>query len=455
MRGARPLRVGAFDGSWHGTYTQIRPVELALTVTGSRAQVALGAGHATLQPVALAVRSGQLRLTVPGRPSPLILEAKLVGDRLVGTARQGSVRGAFTATRGDAPELIARGVFVHRSRAFAVVDDPYGPPRVVDPDTGRVNGLFAHGSSFVVGSGFMTERPAVGKARFSAGSAQLLGVTARRVALTQTEVRIPVAGGTTLGGTLTLPIGIGPHPAVAFVTGSGVTERAYLPDLSAMLVRAGLAVLTYDKRGVAQSGGRYPGESPTDATIDILARDAAAAARFLSRQPGVDPARVGLAGHSQAGWIMPLAASRERAVRFLISLSGPAVTADEVDLFQTLTGEGERHAHSLDEATRQVVARGPSGVDPIPWLRSLRIPSLWIYGALDQHVPAELSARRLDELITAGNKAVTVEVLPGANHALVETDTGLTSEMLRSNRFARRLPAALREWLAAHSITRR
>ena len=88
---------------------------------------------------------------------------------------------------------------------------------------------------------------------------------------------------------------------------------------------------------------------------------------------------------------MPLAASREERIRFVIALSGPAVTADEVDVFQNLTGEGIRHEHSLAEASAQTVAHGPSGVDPIPWLRSLRIPSLWLYGALDQHVPAALS----------------------------------------------------------------
>ena len=87
--------------------------------------------------------------------------------------------------------------------------------------------------------------------------------------------------------------------------------REYLPELQALLLHAGVAVLAYDKRGIGKSGGLYPGESPTGATIDQLARDAAAAARFLTTRAEVDPARIGLAGHSQAGWIMPLAATRE------------------------------------------------------------------------------------------------------------------------------------------------
>jgi dienelactone hydrolase len=211
-------------------------------------------------------------------------------------------------------------------------------------------------------------------------------------------------------------------------------------------------VLVYDTRGNGQSGGSYPGESPTASTIAVLARDAAAAARFVAAQPEVDPARVGLAGHSQAGWIMPLAATRERAIRFLVSFSGPSVTADEVDLFQSLTGEGERHAATIAEAERQVLARGPSGVDPMPWIRMLTIPSLWVYGALDQQVPAGLSSQLLEPLAGDGARDVTVQVYPRANHALVETQTGLTSEMLRSDTFAPGLFAAVGGWLRAHRL---
>ena len=134
-----------------------------------------------------------------------------------------------------------------------------------------------------------------------------------------------------------------------------------------MLVRHGVAVLVYDKRGIGQSDGRYPGESPTADTIDTLARDAQAAARFLAAQPEIDPKRVGLTGHSQAGWIAPLAASREPAIRFLLVFSGPAVTADENDLFQDLAGQGDRTATLTDaEIDAQVLKAGPGGVDPIP-----------------------------------------------------------------------------------------
>ena len=236
--------------------------------------------------------------------------------------------------------------------------------------------------------------------------------------------------------------------------GSGSTTRAYLPDLQALLLSHGVAVLAYDKRGVGQSGGRYPGESPTRAAIDVLARDAAAAARFLATQPEIDRGRIGLAGHSQAGWIMPLAATREARVRFLVAFAGPVVTADENDLYQTLAGQGETPQQlSDDEVDAQVLARGPSGIDPMPWIRRLTVPQAWYFGELDKHIPTRLSVARLDPLGQESGRDLTVTVLPRGNHALVETTTGLTSEMLRSDRFARGLFAQVGDWLQKHGLS--
>jgi dienelactone hydrolase len=358
--------------------------------------------------------------------------------------------GNLAVRRGQGRELIAAGLYLAGGRNFAVVDDPYGPPRLDDLDSGGLNGLYPAGSSFAIGSGWATRAPTRGTATFSSRTAVIAGAQATRVATRQLEVRFPSAGAT-LSGTLTLPPGSGRHAAVAFVTGSGPTWRAYLPDLQALLVRNGIAVLAYDKRGIGQSGGTYPGESPTSSTIDLLARDAEAAVRFLVLQPEIDPARVGLAGHSQAGWIMPLAASREAAVHFLVSFACPTVTADESDLYQDLTGQGERPQQlSNEEIDAEVLARGPSGVDPMPWIRLLHIPAVWLYGSLDMHIPTRLSVRRLEPVAHEAGRDFEIKTYPNANHALVETQTGLTSEMLRSDRFAPNLFRDVGAWLRTH-----
>ena len=184
----------------------------------------------------------------------------------------------------------------------------------------------------------------------------------------------------------------------------------------------------------------------------MLARDASAAVRFLAQQPEIDHARIGLAGHSQAGWIMPLAASRTPAVRFLVVFSGPVVTADETDLYQNLTGEGERPQGQTDAAIdAAVIAAGRHGVNPVPWIRKLRIPALWVFGGRDEHVPTRLSVARLEPVAQEPGRDFSIRVFPNANHALVETKTGLTSEMLRSDRFAPGMFPFVSAWLRAHA----
>src|SRR5215218_8767359 len=413
-----PHAAGALgaNGEWTGTYTLAGGKDaVAVTVAGRGATVGLGAGHASVQDVRVTRRRSAVRFALPGRPSALTFSGRLVRGRLTGTVRLGSGRGTFSLRRGPAPGVVARGLYGSDGR-LAVVDDPFGPARLVDLGSGEVHALYPAGRAFRIGSGFATRDPVVGTATFSVAAARVHGASAPRVTPQQLEVRFG-SGDAVLAGTLTLPPGAGPHPAVAWVHGSGFTNRAYLPDLPALLVHHGVAVLAYDKRGVGQSTGTYPGESPTQGAIDVLARDAAA------------------------------------AVRFLAAFSGPAVTADENDVYQDLSGAGERPAQlSDDQIDAEVLRRGPSGYDPLPSIRSLAIPSLWVYGGRDRHIPPRLSARRLAAVAAEPGGDLTVAVFPNANHALVETQTGLTEEMLRSSTFAPGLFASVGSWLASHRL---
>ena len=304
--GATGTHSAAPEGSWVGSYVLGGPGRLSLSVDGTSALVALGVGHADLQAVKVSSTNGRVRFRLPGRPSPLAFDGEVANGRFTGSVSQGAARGTFSLRPGRAPDLLARGLFETGSGLKAVVDDLYGPARLVDLESGAVNALYPAGSGFAIGSGFATRFPSAGTARFGNDEAEINGQTARRVRIRQLEVRFR-SGTDVLSGTLSLPSGPGRHAGVAFVHGSGPTSRSYLPELQSLLVRHGVAVLTYDKRGIGQSGGFYPGDSPTSGAIDTLARDAEAAVRFLAVQPEIDPARVGLAGHSQAGWIAPLA----------------------------------------------------------------------------------------------------------------------------------------------------
>jgi pimeloyl-ACP methyl ester carboxylesterase len=234
-----------------------------------------------------------------------------------------------------------------------------------------------------------------------------------RLDVHQFDVRFP-SGKATLAGTLTLPPGDGPHPAVVYVSGSGDTLREESHWLDALFVSHGIAVLAYDKRGVGQSGGVYPGDLASDATIGTLAGDAAAAARFLAVQKGIDKARVGFYGISQAGWIIPQAAVRAKdVVSWAVIESGPTVTQGESDTFA-----GFARDMSIADAEKQARAAGPSGYDPVPWIHRLVAPVLWLYGGRDRQQPAGTSMDILRGL-SAGHDFVTV-VFPNASHSLFD-----------------------------------
>jgi uncharacterized protein len=143
--------------------------------------------------------------------------------------------------------------------------------------------------------------------------------------------------GIELAGTLTLPHGAGPFPAVALVSGSGAQDRDHtlfghrtFLVIADHLTRAGIAVLRYDDRGVGESGGRFAGATSYD-----FAGDAAAAVTYLQRQGEVDANRIGLIGLSEGALIAPLVATgyaeAPRAdLAFVVLLAPPAIPGDEL-----------------------------------------------------------------------------------------------------------------------------
>ncbi len=141
----------------------------------------------------------------------------------------------------------------------------------------------------------------------------------------------------TLAGTLTIPEGEGPFPAVALISGSGaqnrdseVFEHKLFLVLADHLTRRGIAVLRSDDRGVGESGGDF-----TSATSADFAGDAAAAAAYLRTRPEVDPNAVGLVGMSEGGLIAPLVAVEYGGVDFLVLMAGPGVNGGEIVLRQS------------------------------------------------------------------------------------------------------------------------
>ncbi len=144
------------------------------------------------------------------------------------------------------------------------------------------------------------------------------------------------AQGVTLAGTLTIPPGKGPFPAVLLVPGSGPHDRdetllGQKPFLvlADYLTRKGIVVLRVDDRGVGKSTG-----SRVDATTADFATDAEAGVAYLKTRPEVDSHKIGLIGHSEGGLIAPMVAARNPDVAFIVMMAGPGVPGDEILLEQ-------------------------------------------------------------------------------------------------------------------------
>ncbi|MCZ7418547.1 alpha/beta fold hydrolase [Verrucosispora sp. WMMA2121] len=260
--------------------------------------------------------------------------------------------------------------------------------------------------------------------------------------------------GDELVGDLVRPPAPGPYPAVVFVEGSGPGGRD-LGEWPTRLAAAGFASLAYDKPGSGASTGDWTRQRLTDRAEETLA-----AVRALRQQPDVRADAVALIGHSQGGWVAPLAAARSDTVAAVVCVSGPGVgvlAQEEHRLRHQLPAEGFTGA-DVEQALRllhEQVHRVRSGDDPVrvhaaqarwhtaPWsallagttprsiaflagiadhdpavaLRSLTCPMLAVYGAEDLLVPVWESARTVATVLReAGHQDHEIVVFPGADH---------------------------------------
>ncbi len=141
----------------------------------------------------------------------------------------------------------------------------------------------------------------------------------------------------TLAGTLTLPNGSGPFPAVILVTGSGAQDRD--EDLGIgikpfrliadYLTRRGIAVLRYDDRGVAKSTGDFAAATTLD-----FASDASAALDYLQTRKDIEGKKVGLLGHSEGGMVASILVGQGKPFAFIVSMAGPGAPITDLMLKQ-------------------------------------------------------------------------------------------------------------------------
>ncbi len=249
------------------------------------------------------------------------------------------------------------------------------------------------------------------------------------------------------------PITPGPHPAVVFAHGSGPNLRSRYMDAIWKYAVAGVASFACDKRGSGESGG-----SLLMAGFEDLSDDLIRSVRHVASSYDIDPTRLGVVGISQAGWVMPLAASKEPLIRFVISISGcgmPLAVQEHYLIENNLKygGFGKtavRLAHQMirvansgirtlqserAQAMGLVMPRIDKYFDPGTVWPGVEQPTLAIFGSHDRHVPPGSSARILSEALAArAPQGSRVLVLRGADHGMRMSESGFAAEPVPSER---------------------
>lgn len=283
--------------------------------------------------------------------------------------------------------------------------------------------------------------------------------------------------GNTLAGTLTIPEGDGPFPALVLVSGSGQQNRDeelmnHRPFwvIADYLSRRGVAVLRYDDRGMGGSTGEV-----LNATSMDFSYDAEAAFAYLLNRKEINASQVGILGHSEGGIINFMVAERRPEVAFLVSLAGPAVNGIEVlkeqqaailraqgmteemvqfsgnanaQMFDIIEASNSREeADTLlrqllkgwgynEELTEQTVGQMASPwmyyflkYDPTDAIVKTICPALLLNGSKDLQVIASQNLPAYEKIIAEHGKTnLTLREMPDLNHLFQHCETGSPTE---------------------------
>jgi uncharacterized protein len=448
--------------------------------------------------------------------------AALDGEMIAGkSGQERSLQGTFAQGTQKGRFFLAPGASVDRaavSRAYGLYELEGGGllwlgevselsrrPGFVDSRTGRFGALYPRSTdSLFSGTTALVPSPAgvwahVTQRAWPSGNVLSLTwsedgsapVVAKRVDPYTTEEVLFYDDTVRLTGTLVLPKIPGAHPAVVYIHGSGGGTRGYFSSLPFLLAARGIASLVYDKRGSGGSSGNRHISS-----FENLADDALSAVRYLQSRKEIDARHIGLYGHSQGGWVAPLAASRARgAVAFVVAVAGPAKdfehqTNDEIRnvmLENGMTDADIQHAlehqrlwwrvvrqqasyaelvkaneKAQSEPWSRFVFSGrlppdttldpPGGYDPKPVLEHLTVPILAIYGERDNRVMGAENARLMEGYLRrARNPDFTVKLFARANHDILDVGDWSANDLLRTRSYADGYFEYLVSWIVRHA----
>lgn len=307
--------------------------------------------------------------------------------------------------------------------------------------------------------------------------------------------------GLSLAGRLLMPPGGQEVPLVVFVHGSGDYSALEYEAYPWALAAQGVAAFVYDKRGTGASPGEYTQD------FHVLAADARAALAEARRLAGSRVSSAGFLGISQGGWVAPLAASGADT-DFLVALYGLAVTPLEEDRSEVVHslaragwGEAEQaKGAALSDAAGKVIASnfesgfselgqlrrqyrvepwyddldgeftpeilaypsillrifGPKRnrgttwhYEPMPIVRSVGVPQLWMIAADDTEAPPEETVSRIRALQAEG-LPVDLAIYPGADHGMIVT--GRTGAAVRRTSHVPDYYLQIAQWIRSRDL---
>jgi dienelactone hydrolase len=304
---------------------------------------------------------------------------------------------------------------------------------------------------------------------------------ATRSDLPAREVQFGPAHRSELPGTMLMPKGNGPFPIVVLVHGSGPNDRnetvggtRVFLDLAEGLADRGIASLRYEKRTKV-----HPGEFNGAYTIDDeTTDDAVAAVAFVKTQPGIDPKRIYLIGHSQGAMMAPRIAQHAAGLAGIVLMAAPARHLEDLvyDQFTYLAkADGKIDATEATQLAQikkmgvQVKTIGADvpafnkmlndlpvsywrdlhDYDPVALAKTQALHLLILQGDRDFQVTAPDWKRW--QVAFAGNRRVTIHHYPALNHLFVAgTGHGTIAEYATPGHVETQVIADIASWIQAH-----
>jgi dienelactone hydrolase len=285
-----------------------------------------------------------------------------------------------------------------------------------------------------------------------------------------------------LPGTLTVPAGDGPFPAVVLVQGSGPQDQDEtigpnkpFKDLAWGLASRGIVVFRYTKR--TQKYGAQSSDDPVRLTVeDETISDARAAVALVAAQSKVNPKQVFLLGHSLGAFLAPRIAAGDAQIAGIVMLAANARPLEKVVLEQihylaamsgTPTEAEQKRIAAAEDGAKQIESPNLKADDKIAFLGATMYGAYWLdlraYDPLKTaaklKIPIFIAQGGRDYQVTpsnfqawsdalSNNKNVTLRTYPDLDHLLMHgTGASKPSDYARPDHVSAEVVESIATWI--------